>query len=94
MISTRPLDDPKIEAVHVFTMDSSKAFDSIKQKLLSERLKRAFLNPKIINWLIDILSHRKQRFVHNNVVTEWKCVNRGTANVSVKLMAFIFSGFS
>ena len=47
------LDDPKIEAVRVFTMDFSKAFDSIKHSLLSEKLKKAPLNPYIINWLID-----------------------------------------
>ena len=34
------LDNPKIEAVRVFTMDFAKAFDSIKHSLLSENLKR------------------------------------------------------
>ena len=34
-------------------MDFSKAFDSIKHSLLSEKLKKAPLNPYIINWLID-----------------------------------------
>ena len=33
------IDDPKIEAVRVFTMDFSKAFHSIKHNLLSEKLK-------------------------------------------------------
>ena len=61
----------------------SKAFDSIKQSSLSEKLKKAPLNPYIINWLIDFLSDRKQRVVRNNVVTEWKCVNRGTTQRNV-----------
>ena len=59
-------------------MNFSKAFDSIKHSLLSEKLKKAPLNSYIINWLIDFLGDRKQRVVHNNVVTEWKYVNRGT----------------
>ena len=37
----------------------------------------------MINWLIDFLSDRKQRIVHNNVVTGWKCFNRGTIQGSV-----------
>ena len=70
--------------MHVFTADFSKALsDSIKQSLLSEKLKKAPLNPYIINWLIDFLSDRKQRVVRNNVFTEWKCVNRGTTQRSV-----------
>ena len=63
------LDNPKTKAVRVFTMAFSKAFDSIKYY--------------IINWLISFLSDRKQRVVQNNVVMEWKNVNRGTTQGSV-----------
>ena len=73
-------------------MDFSKAFDSIKHSILSEKLKKARLNPYVINWLIDFLSDRKQRVVHNNVVTEWKCVNRGTTQGSVN-GPYLFSLF-
>ena len=41
-------------------MDFSKAFDSIKHSLLSKKLKKAPVNPYIINWLVDFLSDRKQ----------------------------------
>ena len=64
-------------------MDFSKAFDSVKHSLLSEKLKKAPLNSYIINSLIGFLSDRKERVVHNKLVTEWKNVNRGTTQGSV-----------
>ena len=39
------IDDPKMEAARAFTMDFSTAFYSIKHNILSERLKKAPLNP-------------------------------------------------
>ena len=77
------LDNPKTKAVRVFMMDFSKAFDGGEHSLLSEKLKKAPLNAYIINWLISFLSDRKQRVIHNNVVTEWKNANRGTTQGSV-----------
>ena len=59
---------------------------------MSGKLKKAPLNPCIINWFIDILSDRKQRVVHNSVVTEWKCVNRRTTRGSVNGL-YLFSLF-
>ena len=43
------LDDSNCEAVRLFTMDFSKAFDSVKHNLLSAKLKQLPLNPYIIN---------------------------------------------
>ena len=40
LLSSSALDDPEREAVRVFTMNLSKAFDSVKHGLLSEMLKR------------------------------------------------------
>ena len=39
------LDDSNCEAVRLFTMDFSKAFDSVKHNLLSAKLKQLPLNP-------------------------------------------------
>ena len=62
------LDDPKIDAVHVFRLDFSKAFDSITHSSLSEKLKKAPLNPYIINWPTNFLSDWKKRVVHSTDV--------------------------
>lgn len=40
LLTSSALDDPEREAARVFTMNFSKAFDSIKRSLLSEMLKR------------------------------------------------------
>ena len=40
LLTSLALYDPEREAVRVFTMNLSKAFDSIKHSLLSEMLKR------------------------------------------------------
>ena len=55
------LDDSNCEAERLFTMDFSKAFDSVEHKLLSAKLKQLPLNLSIINWYSSFLSNRQQR---------------------------------
>ena len=55
------LDDSYCEAVRLFTMDFSNAFDSVKHNLLSAKLKQLPLNPYIINWYHSFFSNRQQR---------------------------------
>ena len=55
------LDDSNCEAVRLFTMDFSKAFDSVKHNLLSAKLKQLPLKPYIINWYHSFSSNRQQR---------------------------------
>ena len=43
------LDNPDSKEVPVFTMDFSKAFDSVKNDLLAVKLKKLPLNPHIVN---------------------------------------------
>ena len=86
------LDSPETQAVRLFTMDFSKAFDRVKHNLLVEKVKQCPLNPYIVNWLISFLSDRKQRVVCNNTVCEWKYVNRGTTQGSVN-GPYLFSLF-
>ncbi|CAB3991556.1 Hypothetical predicted protein [Paramuricea clavata] len=77
------MDDPDCRAVRLFTMDFSKAFDSVKHDLLASKLKAFPLNPYIINWYLSFLKDRKQRICYNGYEGEWKCVNRGTTQGSV-----------
>ena len=64
-------------------MDFSKAFDSVKHILLSEKLKNVPLNPYIINCYLNFLKNRRQRVVYNDFYGEWKNVNKGTTEGSV-----------
>ena len=77
------LDNPDCEAVRVFAMDFSKAFDSVRHELLSNKLKLLPLNIYIINWYHSFLYNRQQGIVHNNYLHECRGVNKGTTQGSV-----------
>ena len=52
----RYLDNPNCKAIRFFTMDFSKAFDTVRHELLAcklEACKRLPLNPYIINWYLS-----------------------------------------
>ena len=53
------LDNPDCDAVGVFAMDFSKAFDSVRHELLSNKLKLLPLNAYIINWYHSFLYNRQ-----------------------------------
>ena len=76
-------DNPDCEAVRVFAMDFSKAFDPVRHELLSNKLKWLPLNAYIINWYHSFLYNRQQPIVHNNHLYEGKGVNKGTTQGSV-----------
>ena len=44
------LNDSNCKAVRLFTMDFSKAFDSVKHDLLSDKLKQLAISPYLVNW--------------------------------------------
>ena len=71
------------EAVTLFPVDSSKAFDSVKNNLLWAKLKQLPLNPYIINWYHSFLSNRQQRISVNDHSCNWVCLNKGTTKGSV-----------
>ena len=77
------LDDSNCEAVRLFAMDFTKAFDSVKHNLLSPKLKQLPLNPYIINWYHSFLSNRQQRISVDGHSCNWVCVNKGTTQGSV-----------
>ena len=49
------LDNSDCKAVRLFTMDFSKAFDSVNHNMLSVKLKQLPLNPYIVNWYHSFL---------------------------------------
>ena len=64
-------------------MDFSKAFDSVRDNILGEKHKSIGLNPCLVNWYVDFLKDRKQRFLHSGIVCEWRMVNKETTQGSV-----------
>ena len=77
------LDDSSCEAVRLFTMDFSKAFDSVKHNFLSAKLKQLPLNPYIINWCHSFFSNGQHRISVNGRSCNWVYVNKGTTQGSV-----------
>ena len=77
------LDQSDCKAVRLFAMDFSKAFDSVKHNLLSDKLKQLPINPYIVNWYHTFLAARQQRICFNDIICSWKSVNKGTVQGSV-----------
>ena len=86
------LDGSNCEAVRLFTMDFSKAFDSVKHNLLSAKLKQLPLNLYIINWYHVFLSNRQQRISVNGHSCDWVRVDKGTMQGSVGC-SYLFNVF-
>lgn len=57
--------------VRVFSFDFSRAFDSIPQAIVCDKLASLNINPYVINWIVSFLSNRKQRVVVDGFVTKW-----------------------
>ena len=77
------LDNQDCNAVRIFTMDFSKAFDSPNHSILSAELKQLPLSPCIISWYHSILLERQQRVSSGNHVCTWEAGNKGTTQGSV-----------
>ena len=74
----RYLDDNNCKAVRLFTMDFSKAFDSVTHNLFSTKLKQLHVSPYLVNWYHSFLSSRQQRILSGNYHCGWKAVNEST----------------
>ena len=77
------LEDEDIDFIRVISFDFSKAFDSVPHDILCEKLKQAWLNPYIINWIIDFLTNRRQRVVVDGFETDFLDINRGVPQGTV-----------
>jgi len=66
-------------------MDFSKAFESVKENLLSTKLKQLhdIVSPYLVNWHHSFLSDRQQRILNGHNHCRWKAVNKGTTQGSV-----------
>ena len=81
----RHLDNSDCKAVRLFTMDFSKAFDSVNHSKLSAKLNSY---PSILTSLTctiqcSFLFATQQRIFYNNHLCNWKVVNKGTTQGSV-----------
>ena len=72
----RALENPCNNAVCLFTMDFSKAFDNVNHHLLAEKLKVSPLSPHMVYWYIGFLFDREQSLVFNGTVCDWMMVSK------------------
>ena len=77
------LDNTRCKADRMFTMDFSKAFDSVNHDRLARKLRTLGLNSYLHNWYLSFLKERQQHVVWSHNVCEWKAVNQGTTQGSV-----------
>ena len=63
--------------------DISKAFDTVPQTRLIQKLQHIGLDPRILNWIVNYLSDRKQQVVVNGVTSASVPVTFGVPQGSV-----------
>ena len=69
--------------MRVFSFYFSKAFDTVSNYIVCNKLKAIDVNPYITNWIISFLTNRQQRVVVNGKSTEFVSVNRGVPQGTV-----------
>ena len=68
----------------LLSFDFSKAFDSVSHKLVTDKLKVVpYINPHIVNWVIDFFRDRQQRVCVDNIITPSLPINRGVPQGTV-----------
>ena len=60
-----------------------KAFDKVPHSKLIKKIQSYGIKGNLINWIIDLLSHRKQRIRINNIFSNWQEVISGIPQGSV-----------
>ena len=77
----RALDEGK--EIRVVFCDISKAFDRVWHKGLIYKLKAIGIKGKLLNWIENYLSERKQRVVINNTNSDWREIKAGVPQGSI-----------
>ena len=62
-------------------LDFSKAFDSVSHKQLLRKLKTLGVTGRLLNWIIPLLSGRRQRVIVNGSMSDWVDVTSGVPQV-------------
>ena len=70
-------------AIDIFYFDLEKAFDTVPHEQLVSKLKTAYIDCRIINWMINYLSGRKQHVVIRCEKSQWLNVYSGVSQSSV-----------
>jgi ribonuclease P/MRP protein subunit RPP40 len=65
------------EPVDVIYLDFQKAFDKAPHERLLSKLKATGINGKLLRWIRQWLTGRKQRVVINGVMSDWQEVLSG-----------------
>ena len=73
----------KGRAIDIFYFDLEKVFDIIAHEQLVAKLKTAYSDCNIINWIIDYLSGQKQRVVIRGKKSQWLDIYSGVPHGSV-----------
>ena len=63
--------------IDVIYMDFMKAFDKVPHKRLIEKLKCYGYKGRLLNWIKEFLTGRKQRVEINGYKSEWRDVTSG-----------------
>jgi hypothetical protein len=69
--------------VDIVYLDFSKAFDKVPHLRLITKLKKYGISGKVLVWIQQWLSNRKQRVVLNDCCSDWKAVCSGVPQGSV-----------
>ena len=74
--------DDGFEERSVF-LDISKAFDKVRHKVITFKLKQNRISGKLLSVLSDFLKDRKQRVILNGQVSSWTGINAGVPQGSI-----------
>ena len=78
---TKMLDERK--SIDVIYFDFRKAFDTVPHERLLEKLHSYGIRGKILRWIRDFLTNRKQRVILNGQCSKWTNVTSGIPQGSV-----------
>ena len=78
---TKMLDERK--SIDVIYFDFQKAFDTVPHERLLEKLHSYGIRGKILRWIRDFLTNRKQRVILNGQCSKWTNVTSGIPQGSV-----------